>query len=292
MVANFHVAEAPGSQQSVAGETLFIGLNKPELITLIFALLASNAILSKIATGIARDGWIYAAINTFEVSAIVWGGLAIGLRYAWRIEPTKINGLDKFVAVAAFLACLLPLSPLTWPFMSVVAIYFIATSSGSTSDQAHAGWIFLAVTVPMFWSKQLFSVFSNFFLAIDASLVAGITGTERTSNIVAMPGGAGYMQIAAPCSSMANVSLALLCWVLFTQVNDMRWRPRNMLWCGLACLSVVSINVFRITLIGYFPQHFDLLHGPIGASVVSWLSLIVVVLICNYGVRNGRNSTL
>ncbi|APO72542.1 hypothetical protein IE4872_PD02028 (plasmid) [Rhizobium gallicum] len=292
MVDNFRVIDgipAPAADRDIA---LVLGLSRPQMLTLIFALLASNALLSKIATGIARDGWIYSLINTFEVSAIVWGGLVLGIRYAWRVEPSPISPLDKVVAGAAVLVCLLPLSPITWPLMSIVALYFIATAPSSLSAQSHAGWIFLAVTVPMFWSKQLFSVFSNFFLAIDASLVASITGTERTSNIVAMPGGAGYLQIAAPCSSMANVSLALLCWVLFTQLNNSRWRPRNMMWCAFACLSVMAINVFRITLIGYFPQHFDLLHGPIGASVVSWVSLIVVVLVCNYGVRNGRNSAL
>lgn len=292
MVSNLYATKVVIQQEAPEIDTLFLGLNRPQLITLIFTLLASNAVLSKIATGIARDGWVYAAVNTFEVSAIVWAGLAIALRYTWRIELGVIRSSDKFVGVAALLICLLPLSPLTWPFMSIVALYFIVTSTRPTSNQAHAGWIFLAVTAPMFWSKRLFSLFSDFFLAIDATLVAGITGTERTSNIVAMPGGVGYMQIAAPCSSMANISLALLCWVLFTQTSDTRWRPRNLLWCGLACISVMSINVLRITLIGYFPQHYELLHGPIGASVVSWLSLIVVVLVCNYGVRNDGNLAL
>lgn len=281
-------ASAVGGIRRADGTTF--GLDRAQVLTLTFSLLAANALLSKIFSGIARDGLIYSILNTFEVSVIVWGGLYLGLKFARSVEPEPLTATDKAVTVAAIVACFLPLSPLTWPVMSATAIYFIWASRQRA--QTHMGWVMLAVTVPMFWSKQLFSVFSNFFLAIDASIVASITGTTRVSNVVAMPNGAGYMQIAAPCSSMANVSLALCCWVLFTQATDTRWKPGNTLWCALACLAVMSINIFRISLIGYFPQHFDLLHGPIGSSAASWASLIVVVLICNYGVGRGKSASV
>jgi exosortase/archaeosortase family protein len=264
----------------------FFGLERPQVLMLTFVLLASNALLSKIVTGITRDGFTYAFLNTFEVSVIVWGGLYLGLRFARSVSVEPLSVADKLVVVFAIAACFLPLSPLTWPVLSVVAIYFIWASTQRA--QTRMGWAFLAVTVPMFWSKQLFSVFSNFFLAIDASIVASITGTERVSNVVAMPNGAGFMQIAAPCSSMANVSLAMCCWMLFTQATNSGWRPGNLLWCGLACVAVMSINIFRISMIGYFPEHFELLHGPIGSSVASWASLFVVIIICNYGVGRGQ----
>lgn len=283
-----HYSEAPASMDRIKSFRL-LGLAKPEALALVFSLLAANALLSKIATGVARDGWIYSVGNTFEVSVIVWAGLFLGLRYAWQVSAEPLSVADDVVIVGALVACLLPLSPLTWPVLSAVALYFIVTAKSSQSAQSHAAWIFLAVTVPMFWSRQLFSVFSDFFLSIDASLVASITGTERVSNVVAMPNGAGFMQIAAPCSSMANVSLALLCWVLFTQANNTRWKPKNMLWCGLACLCVMAVNVTRITLIGYFPEHFELLHGPIGSSVASWSSLLVVVGVCHLGMKNDRS---
>jgi exosortase/archaeosortase family protein len=265
-------------------EKLF-SLTRAELFAAVLVGAVCNALLPTIVNGISVDGAVYGVLNTFEISVIVWVGTFIGIRYALQIPDGRIDRWDIAVICGALIGCLLPLGPFTWVLLSGLALYLILGAKQQLSPQAHAGWIMLAVTVPMFWSKRVFNLFSDFFLSADAMLVSSITQTERTSNLVAMPGGSGFLQIAAPCSSMANLSLAMLCWVLFTQTSGLRWRPRNFVWCLIACLAVVAINVTRITLIGFFPHSFDLLHGPIGSTVASWLTVFATVGICYHGVR-------
>jgi hypothetical protein len=266
---------------------LWLGLRRAELVALIFIICALNAMVPTVVGGVVNDGLVYSVSNTFEVSAIVWMAYFLGVNFCLKDVTSSVKPMDKLVAALAFLGCLVPLGAVTWILLSAIALYTVATSRDSES-LTKAGWIYLAITVPMFWSKRVFNLFSDLFLAIDASLVSRITHTERTGNLVAMPGGEGFLQIAAPCSSMANVSLAILCWVLFTQGSGVRWRPANILWCAFACASVVAINVTRISLIGFYPHYFQLLHGPIGSTVVSWLTVAVVLAICYFGVKRDR----
>lgn len=270
------------------GTTRFLGLASVELRILVAVVALANALLPTIVTGIAQDGIVYAILNTFEVSAIVWAGLYIGVAFLAKAGDAPLRPLDKAVAAATLVACLLPLGLFTWCVLTLLALYLIWRAADPLAPLARAGWTLLAVTVPMFWSKRLFNLFADFFLSLDAMLVSSITGTERTANLVVMPGGGGVLQIAAPCSSMANVSLALLCWVLFTQTSSVRWRPKNVIWCAAACLAVVAINTTRITLIGYFPHYYEVLHGPVGNTVASWLSVFVVIGVCYMGVRRGH----
>lgn len=265
--------------------------NKPRLMSFILILLFSNALLFRVANGIVLNGFLPSIADTFGVSALVWFGAYLSIKYASEIEARESTFLDKVVLSLALIVCVLPIGPLTWVFISVAAIYFIRTSKVG-SKQYRSGWIALSLTIPMFWSHRLFSLFSGFFLSIDASMVAKITGTERVANLVAIPGGGGYLQIAAPCSSMANLSLAVLCWSIFTQLRNLQWHPRNIAWCGLSCILVMGINVTRISLIGFYPQHYEMLHGGIGATVAGWTTLVVIVYVSYVGVTGVRKQTV
>lgn len=244
-----------------------------------------------IVDGIKRDGIFFSLINTFEISAIVWGAIFIGIHYALQGAATRIPLAERFALVGIAIACFIPLGPGRWVILSALSILMIWREP-ALDPLSRASWIFLAVSVPMFWSKRLFNVFAEFFLSLDAMFVSSITQTARVSNLVAMPKGSGFLEIAPRCSSMANVSLAILCWVIFTQTAKLRWQPRNLLWCAAACGSVVMINVTRISLIGFFPDKYELLHGAVGSTVASWLTVAAVMTICYYGVGRGRISSL
>jgi exosortase/archaeosortase family protein len=114
-------------------------------------------------------------------------------------------------------------------------------------------------------------------LQADAILVSWITGTERAGNTVGFADGSGYLFILPPCSSLANVSLAVLGWALFAQAFAVRPSLNDVLWCLAACVAVVVINVTRIALICLHPEHFELFHGAAGASVASFLSLAAII---------------
>lgn len=271
----------------IGAPNFLFGLSRAECAMLAMVVALCNATLPTVLFSL-EPSFFFALSNTFGISAIVWYGVYCGMQSLSRIDENGNNKIDRAVVLATLASCLLPLGPAMWVGVSALSGYLLFTAPSRQNEQARAGWIFLAISIPMFWSKNLFIIFSEFFLKIDAILVSSITLTERTGNIVAMPGGDGYLQIAAACSSMANISLAILCWVIFTQTANITWRPTNFLWVGLMCLSVTAINITRITLIGYFPHYYEVLHGPLGSTVAGYLYIAAMMFVCYLKLRADR----
>jgi exosortase/archaeosortase family protein len=122
-------------------------------------------------------------------------------------------------------------------------------------------------------------------LSVDASLVARVLGTHRAGNMVEFADHSGTLAIFPACSSLANVSLALLCWVTVSQYLQHKWRSLDIFWCALACSSVVAVNVIRISLMGISPHYYQFMHGPFAESFVGTMMLILIVGISLLGVR-------
>lgn len=264
-------------------------LTRSEVLTLTYVAIVLSGLFPVVMKSIQDLGYLHAISSTFSISAIVWISLGVAMNFALQDAEQKITILDGAVCLVVFLLCFLPITSMAWFLLTVFSLYVMVTSFKSVGRNAYrAAWILLALTVPMFWSKIVFNLFSNYFLQIDAIFVSSITASERIGNLVAMPGGDGYLQISAPCSSVANISLTVLCWTLFTQIKGLRWAPINMLWCAFAGLSVLAVNVTRISLIGFFPERYELLHGPVGSTFTSWIVALVVMCICYQGAGFGR----
>jgi exosortase/archaeosortase family protein len=222
-------------------------------------------------------------MNTFGISVIVWAALWIGLSYLLNAKQNPVRSADVFVSLVVLLLSIIPSAVPAWLGLTLLASYLILTS-GSDTLQRRGAWILFALTIPMCWSRVMFAALSDSLLELEAMLVGTAMGTTQVGNMVQFADGSGYMEIWPACSSFANVSLAILCWVTFCQVNGHRANRRTLGWCALACTAVVAINVLRISMIGFFPSHYDLLHGPVGYSTAGWLTLIVSVAVCALGV--------
>ncbi|MCB8818943.1 hypothetical protein [Microvirga rosea] len=246
-----------------------------------------NGISEKIAAALHEGGTVVALLNTFNISAIVWVALVLSIRFVLRSPAQPLRRYDWWVATLAAIAFLMPSIQLSWLALSGLAIYVIMTSPDAKFLNRGA-WILLALTVPMFWSKLLFALMSDTLLQGDAALVGWFLGTPRVGNAIEFADGSGYLWIAPGCSSLANVSLAILCWITVTKTIGYPASRRDLFWVFAACLSVIGINVTRISLIGFYPQYFDILHGPIGATVASWLILGATLGICLLGTRYGH----
>src|SRR5262249_27354380 len=157
--------------------------------------------------------------------------------------------MDLAVGVGFLLLVSLPIYPMSWVAMTGLCLYVIAFANGN-AERRRGAIIMLAVTVPMLWSRLLFQFFAKLILDIDAFLVASMMGTERTGNMVNFADGSGHMVVLAPCSSLANMSLAFLCWISITQWAKHRWTVADLVWSSLACASVIAVNVTRISLMG------------------------------------------
>ncbi|WP_112662156.1 hypothetical protein [Microvirga flavescens] len=259
-------------------------LSRNDLFVALFFLGFINGISERVAVAVAENGITAALIGTFDISIIVWGAFAIGVAYLLR-EPSASPGrADWIVAAVTFAGFMVPVVPLSWLAISGLASHVLRTSERASFTHRGA-WILLALTIPMFWGRLLFATFSDVILRADATLVGWLVGTHRLGNAVEFADGSGYLWIAPACSSLANVSLAILCWVTISKVLNRAGSWGDAAWISLACIAVIAINVTRISLIGLHREQFELIHGPVGATITSWAILGATVGICLLGVR-------
>jgi hypothetical protein len=137
----------------------------------------------------------------------------------------------------------------------------------------------------MLWSRLLFRFFANPILEIDASLVGWLLGTHQTGNLVEFADGSGLLVILPDCSSLANVSLAFLCWLTVSQFVGHKTSAYDILWCLLACASVVAVNVTRLSLMGWSNLQYDEIHSHWGDAVANTIILSLTIGFCTLGVR-------
>jgi hypothetical protein len=251
----------------------------------LFILAFANGIVERGAKAITEDGVWAALLNTFDISIIVWAACWMALSLLAHSPPERITRTDVLVGAAIVVLTLAPFAPLSWIALTLLAFrVMLCAPRGSLSHRA--GAILLALTVPMFWSRLLFATLSGPILRADSVLASFIVGTERVGNTTRFADNWGYLFIGPPCSSLANLSLAVLCWVLFSQAVGGRLSLNKIGWGMLAGLAVIAINVIRIGLIGRNHQYFELLHGPVGATVANWATLAVIVGVNLYAFRN------
>jgi hypothetical protein len=257
-------------------------LRRNELFTGLFIVGCANGLGSGILRAFASGDWSGGIEN---ISAIVWFACFAGISLLFQTkDDNAVRPLDLAVAGIFLIVIAAPASELNWIAVTGLSFY-ILLFGGDNPTRRRAGTILLALTVPMLWSRLLFSVLSKYFLEIDASLVGSLLGTDRTGNVIKFADGSGDMVILPACSSMANVSLAFLCWVTVSEWLGHRREPRDMLWCLLACLSVVAVNVTRISIMGMSHWYYETFHYGWGATLVNAIILVLIVTFTCLGVR-------
>ena len=178
----------------------------------------------------------------------------------------------------------IPVGPLSWLAVTVLSLYILVSTDVRTSRRG--ALILLATTVPMLWSRMLFQFFVNPLLAADASLVHWLLGTRRAGTFVEFADGSGWLAILPGCSSLANVSLAFLGWTTLTQMVCHRKSAYDLLWCSLACASVIAVNVARVAVLGLSQWHYATFHSQWGDAVANIITLILIAGTSAIGVRH------
>jgi hypothetical protein len=266
-------------QDSLARPARAASLARSELFAGLLLLGFISGATDRIVTSVQVRGFAEAIANTFDVSAIVWGACWFAFTLALSKDAKPLRRMDYVTATAMVAAFLVPVSAVNWMALTALSLYLALTSEHRSPLQRGA-WVFLAITFTMFWSPRIFSLFSDWILAADAELVSWITGTQRIGNTVQLRDGQGFLWIAPACSSMANVSLAILCWITFAQFSDPPVSWRDVGWCVLTCVCVVAFNVTRIGLIGFYPTQYQAIHGPIGTLIAGYITLLGIVGLC------------
>ena len=251
-------------------------LPRGEFFAGLFALGCVSGLASRIIQSINRLGWAEALFKTFEISVIVWISCAAGVSLILRDRTIGLRSPELAIGAGFILLVILPIGPLSWLAVTALSLYVIFSANAVSSRRG--AFILLATTVPMLWSRLLFQFFSNLILQIDASLVGWILGTHRTGDIVEFADGSGVLVILPSCSSLANVSLAFLCWITVSQLVCHKRSAYDLLWCLMACISVIAVNVTRVSVQGLSQWHYATFHSPWGDAVGNTIILGLIVV--------------
>lgn len=251
-------------------------ISRPLLFCALIAIGFANGISENILSTVSAAGPIPALLNTFDISVFVWLAAAAGLLLVARSPAVRPDRADWALVAGAGLAMLAPVPALSWLAYTALVLWLLVRSTPGSALRRGAV-ILLAVTIPMFWARLFMSLFNDAILAADATLTAWAVGTQRNGNIVPFADGSGAMWIAPGCSSFTNISLTILAFVAVVNFTARQWTPSVVGLGALTCALVVVVNVIRISLIGYYPDHFDLIHGPVGASVAGWLTTLLIM---------------
>jgi exosortase/archaeosortase family protein len=251
-------------------------VRRGEFFAGLFILGFSNGIFERVTWAIEKGTIENAILGTFGISVLVWVACFIAVSLLLRQPPEPVTRNDLILGVAVAVAVLIPSAKVSWVALTVLGLYGLRCFEAGAPAR-RAGLVSLAVTVPMLWSRLVFAMLSDLILQADAILVSLVVGTARVGNTVGFADNSGYLIILPPCSSLADVSLAVLGWALFTQALTRRPSLKDVWWCLAACSAVIVINVTRIALIGLHREHFELIHGAVGAGVASFLSLMAIV---------------
>ena len=271
------------ARQGWPARTFLESITRNEFFAVLYILGCANGLLGRIIQSIQFSNW-EGAITGIDINAIVLLACFAGISLIIEKDGEPVRRWDVVVAIPFLLLVSLPIFPLSWVGVTGLSLYILIFANAN-ADRVRGTLILLALTAPMLWSRLLFQLFAKPILDIDASLVALLLGTDRTGNMVRFLDNSGYMVVLPACSSLANMSMALLCWVTITQWAGHRWVAKDVFWAGLACLSVITVNVTRISLMGWSHSHYEYIHSTWGDLITNSIMLALMVAVTVLGAR-------
>jgi len=252
----------------------------------IFALLFTVAILNGVALRIFSsfaDGAGRAFASLFGVNAALW--FAVGA--IWWIARAGEDGeaprrTDAYVAAGLLAAALCPVMIVASGALFGAALYLIATTAPATPLRK-IGLIALAATGPLLWGPVFLGMFGPEIARLEALLIGAGTGLPTDGNVFRSADGATTFVVAGGCSSLANISMALLLLVTAAGLLDIPL-TRRLVPTAIAAVAVtILVNTARLGALGLFPDHFDYLHAGSGRDLFAWASLILSSAVIGFG---------
>ena len=246
-------------------------------------LLLINALAPMAFQDIAQRGLALSAANMGGISIVfVLAGYAIW-SIAERGEASPLKRFDWLVAGLAIAAALVPLHLAAKAALLPVSAYFLLTAARD-EPAYRIGFIGLALTGAFIWGAILLNAFAGPILRLDAGLVQLATGIRIEGNILHIDpraSGVGFDKIVimGGCSSLRNVSQALILWATLVQLFAARVTPAIFAAGAAAVAAIIALNVARIALIVAYPQHLAFIHDGLGATMISLLAFVTAFAI-------------
>ena len=248
-------------------------------------LAALNAQASQIIDTLRYSSAFAGLAGLAGISAIIWIAMFATLKLGLEADRRPLSRADLLVVVAIVFLSLLPISIAGKGALVFCAAYVFATSRPREQDRK-VGLLLLALTGPLVWGRLILNLFATPILSLDARITGSLIGTVSEGNTVRFADGTGRVLIETPCSSVHNMSLAILLWVTAAVLFDLRL-DRRYVAVGLAMAGFMfALNIARLAAIALFPSHYHDLHAGTAAGLFGWAGLLGVALIAAAGVTH------
>jgi hypothetical protein len=236
-------------------------------------LAALNAQAGQILNDLTWQSSLVGIANLAGVSGVVWFALYAVLSIGLAAEDTPLSRTDWLILGGVVGLSILPVATSAKLALEICALYLLVSSKRS-DDAMRVGVILLGLTGPLVWGRILLESFATPLLSLDAHLVAAVIRSPVQDNIVQFAGSKKQFLIGMPCSSVHNISLAIVLWTTAAALFRLRFDIRYVT-CGAAMVAFMfGLNIARLSLIGLFPASFAFLHDGVGTDIFSWGALL------------------
>jgi exosortase/archaeosortase family protein len=242
-----------------------------------------NALADQI---IASDGsLIIHIVDLGGISAVIWFAMYAALKIGLQGEGEPLRKADVPVLLAILASCFIPVTVAARAGVLLCALYFFATTRSDAPDRRVA-LVLLALTGTLVWGPLILTLLAAPILSLDAHITGWIIGSPVTANMVQFAGTDRIYIVAIACSSIHNISLAIVLWCTAVALFDLKVDRRLLLICAGMIALMFALNIVRLSLMGLFPDRFDFLHAGAGGLLFGWLEVIAMALLAGLGVSN------
>jgi len=250
---------------------------------------AANATLRPVTAAIDELGWLEAAGIAFGVNPAVWVALALAFIGLYAKAHVPLTRRDLILVAGVLLGLMIPSATISWLVVSAYALALLLDARLEPAQRAAA--LILAITALRAPAVSMaMNLLNEPLLAFDAALAAAtlapfIQGVYAQGNLVLGPDGARLV-ILTSCSSLANLSYALLFWFAVSRSLAPRLQRRAWLAGAAIACALVILNVGRLALMAASDAGYEVIHGPSGRLLFESLMLLMVAGLTLHGVRD------
>ena len=245
-------------------------------------LCALNAQADQITNALTWQSPLHAMTSLGGVAAIVWIAMYAALKLGFEDGLLRLGRRDALVLAIVVGLSLLPISYAAQAGLLLCAVYLFCTSRSDAGRSASL--VLFALTGPLIWGRLFLQLFATRILWLDAHLAAAVASTGVQGNSVQFADTNRGFIIGAPCSSVHNMSLAVVLWTTAAALFNLRV-DRSYVAAGVAMAALMfSLNIIRLALMSLFPANFDWLHTGAGADLFGWAGLIGAAMLAAWAV--------
>ena len=242
-----------------------------------------NAQADQLISAVRYQPLLSALVWLGGISAVTWFAMFAALKIGLEGHSRRIGRRDIAVVALVIMACFIPAAYVGSAGVLLAGGYLFATTRSGGADRRVA-LVLLALTGPLFWGHIILNLFAAPILALDAHIVGAAIGSSVDGNVVRFAGSDKSFLIGGPCSSVHNISLAIVLWATAAALFSIRL-DRRYVAVGIAMIAwMFLLNIVRLATIGLFPLDIDYLHDGYGAALFGFAGLIGAAFVVGLGV--------